>query len=122
VERGVEAGELRGAGKGRARRANAGEVVRLVQRRERLERRQRGEQRLVDRRRGDVRGAAVDDAVADAGDLAFAGEELAPREQRRDRFRVTGAYLPPMRPRRIITATRARSRYRGPRLPVGPPQ
>jgi transposase len=38
------------------------------------------------------------------------------------RFRVTGAYLPPMRPRRITTATRARSSYRGPRLPVGPAQ
>jgi hypothetical protein len=86
VERGVEAGDLRDVGKGRARRAHAGEVVRLVQRRERLERRQRGEQRLVDRRRGDVRGAAVDDAVADAGDSRLRRRRArAAPSSRRDR-------------------------------------
>jgi transposase len=36
------------------------------------------------------------------------------------RFRVTGAYLPPMPPRRSTTAHLGRSSRRGPRLPVGP--
>ena len=35
-------------------------------------------------------------------------------------FRVAGAHLPPMPPRRIARATATRARRRGPRLPVGP--
>ena len=35
-------------------------------------------------------------------------------------FRVAGAHLPPMPPRRIARATAVRARRRGPRLPVGP--
>jgi hypothetical protein len=35
-------------------------------------------------------------------------------------FRVVGAYLPPMPPRRIVRAGLGRSSRRGPRLPVGP--
>jgi hypothetical protein len=36
------------------------------------------------------------------------------------RFRVAGAHLPPMRPRRLVRTGSARSSRRGPRLPVGP--
>jgi hypothetical protein len=35
-------------------------------------------------------------------------------------FRVAGAHLPPMPPRRIVRAGAGRSSRRGPRLPVGP--
>jgi transposase len=36
------------------------------------------------------------------------------------RWRVAGAHLPPMRPRRVVRAGASRSSRRGPRLPVGP--
>ena len=51
VERRVEAGDLRRSGKGRDRRLDAGEVVRLVQRRERDELAQLGEHGVVDQHR-----------------------------------------------------------------------
>ena len=80
VEGRVEAGDLRLSGKGADRRLDAGDVVRLVERRERDELAQLGEHRLVDQhRRGEV-GAAVDDAMADGDDPARIADVLEPTE------------------------------------------
>jgi transposase len=50
------------------------------------------------------------------------GRPLAPRIEQaaNGHFRVAGAHLPPMRPRRLVRDGRVRSSRRGPRLPVGP--
>ena len=81
VEGGVEAGDLRQARVDRRDDADGGEVVRLVQRRQRLERGQAGEDVGVDAHRAVEVGAAVDDAVADGAELdaAEAGEPAAQR-------------------------------------------
>ena len=69
--------------------ADGGEVVRLVQRRQRLERGQPGEDGGVEQHRAVEVGAAVDDAVADGAELdaAEAGEPAAesPRWRRAGR-------------------------------------
>ena len=49
VEGGIEAGDLRQVGLDRGDRADAGEIVRLMQRRERTERLEPGEHRRIDR-------------------------------------------------------------------------
>lgn len=50
------------------------------------------------------------------------GAPLTPVLQRaaRGHFRGAGAYLPPMRPRRLVRASTSPRRRLGPRLPVGP--
>ena len=68
MERGVEAGDLRRRRECLHRRLDAGDVVRLVQRRERDERPQLRERRLVDQHRVGEVGPAMDDAVADRDD------------------------------------------------------
>ena len=56
------------------------------------------------------------------GLYAADGGALAPRLEQaaNGHYRVVGAHLPPMRPRRIVRAALARTSRRGPRLPVGP--
>jgi transposase len=56
------------------------------------------------------------------GLYAADGRALAPRLEQaaNGQYRVAGAHLPPMRPRRIVRAGRERTSRRGPRLPVGP--
>ena len=66
VERGIEAGDLRQVGLDRGDRADAGEIVRLMQRRERAERLEPGEHRGIDAHRRRVVDAAVHHPVADA--------------------------------------------------------
>ena len=68
MEGGVEAGDLRRRRERLPRRLDAGDVVRLVERRERDQRPQLRERRLVDQDRGGVIRPSVDDAVADRGD------------------------------------------------------
>jgi hypothetical protein len=53
--------------------------------------------------------------AADGAPLPMRVEQAA-----NGRFRVAGAHLPPMRPRRIVRAPAGRQRRRGPRLPIGP--
>jgi len=50
------------------------------------------------------------------------GRGRAPRLEQaaNGHFRVAGAHLPPMRPRRIVRAGAGRTSRRGPRLPIGP--
>ena len=50
------------------------------------------------------------------------GRPQAPRLEQatNGHFRVAGAHVPPMRPRRIVRASLGRTSRRGPRLPVGP--
>jgi hypothetical protein len=56
------------------------------------------------------------------GLYAADGRPLAPRLEQaaNGHFRVAGAHLPPMRPRRVRRAGLGRTNRRGPRLPVGP--
>lgn len=76
MERGVEAGDLRQPGQRRRDRPDAGEVVRLMERRQRAERVEPGEHRIVDPNRRAEIGAAVDHPVTDPEQAAVA-EELA---------------------------------------------
>jgi BON domain len=68
VERGIEAGNLRDVGHGAADGADRGDLVRLVQWRERHQRFQRYDYLLVKQHRLRIRHAAMDDAVANAGE------------------------------------------------------
>ena len=65
----VEAGHLRHVGQRVHGRANAGQVGRIVQRRQVGEPLDRGEHLVVDQHRAGELLAAVDDAMADRGDL-----------------------------------------------------
>ena len=77
VERGIEAGHLRQVGLDRGDRADAGEIVRLMQRRQRAERLELGEHRRIDaHRRGEV-DAAMHHAVTDAEQRRPVAEMLA---------------------------------------------
>ena len=51
---------------------------------------------------------------------AGAGRPAALERAANGHFRVAGAHLPPMRPRRVVRATAGPRRRPGPRLPVGP--
>ena len=64
VESGVETGDLRHGREGRARGLHPRQVVRLVQRRQRLQRRHRGEDGVVDQHRPGKGRAPMHDAVA----------------------------------------------------------
>ena len=66
VEGGIEAGDLGQVRLASGDRADAGEVVRLMQRGERAERLELGEHGIVDPHRGGELGAAVDHPVAHA--------------------------------------------------------
>ena len=68
VKRGIEAGHLYRIGEGVARGADAGEVVRLMQGRERLVFFERFQNLIGDDDRGGVLRAAVHHAMPDAGD------------------------------------------------------
>ena len=68
MEGGVEAGDLRRRRESLHRRFDAGDIVRLVERRERNERRKLGERCVVDQDwRGVIR-PSMDDAMADRDD------------------------------------------------------
>jgi len=73
VERRVERGDLHGIGELGARRGDAEQPGGLVQRRERHERVQRGQQRIVDERGPPVVRPAVHDAVPDHVDGVLTG-------------------------------------------------
>ena len=78
VEGGIEAGDLQRARKGGPSRANAGDVVRLVQRRQRLQGDQRRQRLVVDDGRPVEMRPAVHDAMADLRDPSarkFLGQE-----------------------------------------------
>ncbi len=64
---GVKTGNLRNIRGNSSNCADRGDVVRLMQRRERHERFKRGEDRVVDQNRGRVMQPAVHHAVADTG-------------------------------------------------------
>jgi hypothetical protein len=66
MERRVEAGDLRQVGVDRGDRADAGEIVRLMERRQRAERLQPGEHGRIDAHRCRIVDAAMHHAVADA--------------------------------------------------------
>ncbi|MDT4870840.1 hypothetical protein FQZ97_1059350 [compost metagenome] len=88
---GVEARHLRHAIESLHGRAHAREVVRLVQRRKRLERGQFGKHRIVDaHRRHEVR-TAMHDAMADRCDAAAVALPGMPFEQRGQRALVRAA-------------------------------
>jgi hypothetical protein len=104
VKGGVETGHLHRLGEGRDGGADAGEVVGLVQRRERGERvepfDQVGREPL---RRVDV-GAAMDDAVADARDPSAADPGGERREDRGEAGGVVGGGDVARRPSRTSRA------------------
>jgi hypothetical protein len=81
VEAGIEARHLGHAGKGRHGGADAGEVVRLVQRGKGRQRLEFGNQGFVDERRRGVIDATVHDAMADGVD-SDAGNGLAEGRER----------------------------------------
>ncbi len=107
VERGVEHGDLRRRRERAPRRADAGEVVRVVERRERDTLSDRCLDRVVDEGRLVEAGPAVDDAVTDGVDGA-APHLLHDRRERllvREHPLAAGAPAPPFRgarpPRRV---------------------
>ena len=77
VEGGIEAGDLRQLGLDRGDRADAGEIVRLMQRRQRAERLEPGEHRRIDAHRRRVVDAAMHHPVADAEQRRSVAEVLA---------------------------------------------
>ena len=80
VEGGVEAGDLRRRRERLHRRLDAGDVVRLVQRRKRDQRPQLREHRRVDEYRLDQVRPAMNDAVAHGDDSARIADLLEPTE------------------------------------------
>ena len=98
VEGGVEAGDLRhGPGRSPSTRRIGGEVVRLVQRRQRLERGEPGEDVGVDQHGAVEVGAAVHDAVADGAELdaaeAVRASRGSPRWRRAGRGRSAASQV-----------------------------
>ena len=80
MERGIEAGDLRDVGRRRGDERDGREIVRLVQRRQRHQRLERGHDARIDPDRRGEFGAAVDDAMAER-EHGTAGQELAPELQ-----------------------------------------
>ena len=96
VKGGVEAGHLRHTCKRRARRAHARQVVRLVQRRERLQRGDRGLHRIVDEHRlleARCRRARCGGPTAQTPDVALVGAH--PGQDGGQCVAVCRAVLPP---------------------------
>ena len=89
MERGVEAGHLGQLGCALHQRPDRGEVVRLVQGRERNVLFQRREHGCIDANGSGVGKPAVDDAVADADEALFAQLVAEEREQMVERAVVT---------------------------------
>ena len=94
VERGVEAGHLRQVGLDRGDRADAGEIVRLMQRRERTERLQLGEHRRTDAHRRHEVDTAMHHPVTDAEQRRPIAEMLAqPAADHAEELAMTRAAL-----------------------------
>ncbi len=77
MERGVEAGHVRRAGRRPAGRFDRGDAPGLVERRQRRQLPQPGDHRIVDDDRPGERGTAVHDAVPDRVDRGHPRDELA---------------------------------------------
>ncbi len=88
VKGGVETGDLRRKGKDFARRVDAGHVVRLMQRRQRLQVSELFQHAFVDDRRRGIVHASVHDSVADGLDRDLRERFLEPFEDLLDAGRV----------------------------------
>ena len=111
MESGVEAGDLRRRREGLHRRLDPGEIVRLVQRRERNEPLKLRDRGLVDQHRLDEIRPAVHDAMADRDDRRVVARLPEPAEngahRRRDgrRARPTRSNVRPLvSPAAVVTA------------------
>ena len=92
VEGGIEAGDLPHLGRGGADRPNDGDLVRLVQRGERHQLLEIGQQPAIDQRRLGILQSAMHHAVADAVESGLAADVTCePVVDRRDRPVVAGA-------------------------------
>jgi hypothetical protein len=104
VKGGIEAGDLWQVGLRRGDRADAGEVVRLVQGRERAEPFEPVEHRIVDPHAGGELRATVHHAVADAGEIGIAKMLAQPVDQRSEEGGVIHASVLPAAVGQLLSA------------------
>ena len=90
VKRGVEAGHLRRPREGDTRRVDAGQIVRLVQRRQRHQGFELGPAVVVDHDRLDMLGPAMHHAMADGRDLAVREAQAQPVQHALQGMAVVG--------------------------------
>ena len=93
MEGGVEAGDLRYVGEGGRERAYAGDVVRLVQRREAGQRLQTRDHLVIDDHAASIIATAVHDAVCDCArrcERELVGQQRAQRCERIQERIITG--------------------------------